>query len=59
MLSDAELAACIRDHIAELNKLVDSAAQRELIVHYRIKDGQKSDALTNPRIIVSVMTEVA
>lgn len=56
--NDAELAKAIKNHIAELNKMVDEAAKRELVVAYRIKDGQKTDALTNPRIIVSVMTEV-
>lgn len=56
--SDGELASAIRAVAALLNTLADKAAKRELIVTYRIKDGLKTDGLTNPRIIVSVTTEV-
>jgi len=57
-LTDAELSNKIRCNIIELNQLAELAAKRELVVFYRIKDGAKTDGLTNPRIIVSVMTEV-
>lgn len=56
--SDGELAAGIRAVTALLNTLSEKAAKRELIVTYRIKEGIKTDGLTNPRIIVSVTTEV-
>lgn len=56
--TDAELAGAIRGIIGLLNVTVDFAAKRELIVTYRIKDGLKTEGLTNPRIIVSVATEV-
>lgn len=58
-VSDFEVAETIRKAIKALNDIVEVAAARELIVAYRIKDGVKTDGLTNPRIIVSVMTEVA
>lgn len=58
-VSDFEIAQTIRNAIKALNELVEVAAARELIVAYRIKDEVKTDGLTNPRIIVSVMTEVA
>lgn len=56
--NDAELATAIRGIVGLLNVTVDFAARRELIVTYRIKDGLKTEGLTNPRIIVSVTTEV-
>jgi hypothetical protein len=56
--NDAELAGAIRGIVSLLNVTVDWAAKRELIVTYRIKDGLKTEGLTNPRIIVSVTTEV-
>jgi hypothetical protein len=58
-LTDNELATKMRYNIIELNQLAELAAKRELIVAYRIKEGIKTDGFTNPRIIVSVMTEVA
>lgn len=56
--TDAELAGALRGIVGLLNVTVDFAARRELIVTYRIKDGLKTEGLTNPRIIVSVTTEV-
>lgn len=56
--NDAELATAIRGMVGLLNVTVEYAARRELIVTYRIKDGIKTEGLTNPRIIVSVCTEV-
>lgn len=58
-LTDAEFAVHIRGMVMALNTAVELAAQRSLIVAYRIKEGQKTDGVVNPRLIVSVMVEVA
>ena len=56
--SDSDLPDMLRTTVAKVNLLSEHAAKRDLHVRYDIKPGQKNDGLTNPRIIVSVMTEV-
>lgn len=56
-MTDKELAAAIHGQVQGLNDLVQLAANQELVVAYRIKAPQEMNG-TNPRIIVSVMTEV-
>lgn len=58
-MTDIELADRIRGTVDYLNDLALSALRRELIVAYRIKSPEHGDTLKPPRIIVSVMTEVA
>jgi hypothetical protein len=58
-ITDADLAVCIRTLVKELNNCVQHAAKRELVVAYRIKAPEHGNEVGAPRIIVSVMTEVA
>lgn len=57
-LTDNEFAIRLRGSVAALNTLVELAAERELIVNYRIKPIDNTPH-SNPKLIVNVMTEVA
>lgn len=57
-LTDAEFAVHLRGMVAALNTVVGFATNRELIANYRIKPTDNTPN-SNPRLSVSVMTEVA
>lgn len=58
-LTDAELSSLIRQLVSQLNICAGNATARELIVSYRIKSPEHGNEVKAPRLIVSVMTEVA
>ena len=57
-ITDAELAALIRSLCIILNFTGEEAAKRELGVTYRIKQNDDSVGHRNPKVMVSVTTEV-
>ena len=57
-ISDAELSRMIKARVADLNEAVETAAKRELIVRYSVQTFEGGQELPNPRLLVTVMTEV-